>query len=525
MKQLRPRQETAIGLLRASLGRGNKRVMVKAPTGFGKTIIAAHIIQMARDKGKRVIFCVNAISLVDQTAQKFAEEGIQGIGVIQGIHELTNYAMPVQIASVQTLQRRKQIPHADLVIIDESHNWFKFYAEWMQQWDKVPFIGLSATPYTKGLGKYYQDLIIPVTTDELIAEGWLSPFKVYAPAHPDLTGVRTIAGDYHEGDLADAMDKAPLVADIVTMWRKYGDDRQTLCYGVNRAHAKHIQQEFESAGIRCGYIDSYTEMDERRQIAKEFKDGDIRVICNVGVLTTGIDWDVRCIILARPTKSEMLFQQIIGRGLRIADGKQDCIIIDHSDTHLRLGFVTDIDYKHEALCDGNPKKKSEAGQKDEPLPKECMKCHYLKPPKVHICPQCGFKPEKQSDVEVVDGELQELKRQKSDNRQMTMGQKEDFYSELMHYCHQKGYKTGWAANKYREKFGVWPNKIHSNGPKVPTPATLDWITSQNIKSAYKKAPRKAETPKYKVDKEYVKKSQDRALQALAGLRQILESPQ
>jgi len=525
VKQLRPRQQTAIAMLRQSLGKGNKRVMVKAPTGFGKTIIAAHIIDMARQKGNRVIFCVNAISLVDQTAQKFAEEGIEGIGVIQGQHEMTNYAMPVQIASVQTLQRRRSIPDADLVIIDESHNWFKFYGEWMKRWDAIPFIGLSATPYTKGLGNYYQDLIIPVTTEDLISEGWLSPFRVYAPAHPDLTGVRTLAGDYHEGDLSKAMDKSPLIADIVTMWKKYGEDRQTLCYGVNRAHAKHIKQEFESAGIPCGYIDSYTEMDERRQIAKHFKDGDIRIICNVGVLTTGIDWDVRCIILARPTKSEMLFQQIIGRGLRTAEGKQDCIIIDHSDTHLRLGFVTDIDYKHEKLCDGKPKKKSEQGPKEDPLPKECSKCHYLKPPKVHVCPQCGFKPEKQSDVEVVEGELSELKRKKSNNRQHTPEQKANFYAELVHYGRQKGYKPGWSSNKYKEKYGVWPNKVDKLPPKEPTPDTLNWITSQNIKNAYrvKPRPKKADKPKHEVDKEYLRKVRDRNLESLAGLRQIVEA--
>lgn len=490
MKSLRPLQENAITSLRQSFGKGNKRVMVKSPTGSGKTVIAAHIIRMAREKGKRVIFCVNAISLVDQTAQKFMEDGLTEIGVIQGQHEMTDYAQPIQIASVQTLQRRRSIPDADLVIIDEAHNHFRFYETWMRDWNLVPFVGLSATPYTKGLGKHYDDLVVTATTQDLIDEGWLSPFRVYAPVHPDLKGVRTMAGDYNEGDLAEAMDKAPLVADIVTMWKKYGEDRQTLCYGVNRAHAKHIQTEFLHAGIPAGYIDSYTEIDERRQLAKEFENGDLRVICNVGVLTTGIDWDVRCIILARPTKSDILFQQIIGRGLRIADGKDDVVIIDHSDTHLRLGFVTDVDMKHTALNDGKPKE-SKVSEKEEPLPKECKKCHYLKPPKVHECPQCGFKPEKISDVEQVDGELAELKQKKADNKNLTMEQKSDFYAQLRHYCWQKGYKPGWAANKYREKFGVWPNKVYQYPPETPTPETLNWITSQNIKNAYRKKPAKA----------------------------------
>lgn len=491
MKTLRPKQQTAIQMIRSSLARGCKRVLLKAPTGFGKTVIASHIIEMARAKGKRVIFVVNAVSLVDQTATKFIEEGLSDIGVIQGIHELTNYAMPVQICSVQTLMRRN-IPAADLVIIDEAHNWFKFYADWMHKWNRVPFIGLSATPYTKGLGKHYDELLIPATTQELIDEGWLSGFRVFAPSHPDLKGVRTLAGDYHEGDLADAMDKNPLVADIVETWLKLGEDRPTLCYGVNRAHAKHIQQQFLSRGVACGYIDSYTEMDERRETARQFKEGVLQVICNVGVLTTGIDWDVRCIILARPTKSDILFQQIIGRGLRTADGKADCLILDHSDTHLRLGFVTDIDGKYLELCDGSPKEKSATKEKDEPLPKECMKCHYLKPPKVHVCPACGFKPEAQSKIETADGELQELKAKKKLNRELTDWQKKDFFGELQHYAMQKGYKPGWAANKYRERFSVWPNAHKDAAPKEPTPETLDYLKHLNIKQAYGKKFAKSE---------------------------------
>jgi superfamily II DNA or RNA helicase len=323
MKTLRPRQEAAIAMLRESLGKGNKRIILKLPTGAGKTVIASNIIKMALAKNKRVIFCVNAISLVDQTAQRFYEDGITDIGVIQGGHELTNFRMPVQIASIQTLSRREHMPDADLVIIDEVHNFYKHYAKWMDQWNNVPFIGLSATPYTKGLGKYFEDLITPCTTSDLIDEGWLSKFKVYAPSHPDLKGVRTVAGDYHEGDLAKVMDKAPLIADVVSTWRKLGENRPTLCYAVDRAHAKHLQDCFLGSNIACGYIDAYTDILERREIAKDFKLGRLKVICNVGVLTTGIDWDVRCIILARPTKSDILFQQIVGRSLRINNSLTD----------------------------------------------------------------------------------------------------------------------------------------------------------------------------------------------------------
>jgi DNA repair protein RadD len=279
--------------------------------------------------------------------------GVDDVGIIQANHWMTDSSRSIQIASVQTLMRR-DIPPAVLVFIDEAHRWFDFYRRWMLdlEWANTPFIGLSATPWTKGLGAFYEQLIIAATTQDLIDQSYLSNFKVFAPAHPDLTGVRTIAGDYDEGELGIAMNKKPLVADIVTTWLKHGAGRSTLCFAVDRAHAKHIQEMFEEAGVRAGYIDCLTKDDERKDIRSKFASGDYQVVCNVGVLTTGVDWDVRCIILARPTKSEILFVQIIGRGLRPAKGKDHCLVLDHSDTTSRLGFVTDI--HHEELTTAKP---------------------------------------------------------------------------------------------------------------------------------------------------------------------------
>src|SRR5439155_12036812 len=104
------------------------------------------------------------------------------------------------------------------------------------------------------------------------------------------------------------------------------------------------QQKFLEEDIPAEYIDCYTEAPERKAIAERFHAGEVKVVCNVGCLTTGVDWDVRCIILARPTRSEMLYVQLVGRGLRTADGKTEALILDHSDNHVRLGFVTDIHY-------------------------------------------------------------------------------------------------------------------------------------------------------------------------------------
>ncbi|MFC7399569.1 DEAD/DEAH box helicase [Chelatococcus sp. GCM10030263] len=479
-------QVSAMQMLRASLGSGHRRPMLQAPTGFGKTLLAAAIVEGAMNKGNRVVFCVSAVSLINQTVEAFWYDGIRDVGVIQAAHPMTDWSRPVQVASVQTLQRRKLL-EADVVVIDEAHNMFDFYRRWMadEDWQKVPFIGLSATPWARGLGKHFDDLIIAATTQELIDKGFLSKFRVFAPSHPDLSGVKTVAGDYDEGQLAEAMDRGTLTADIVQTWLERGEGRPTLCFGVDRAHARKLQDRFEAAGVPTGYIDANTPTDEREAIRKRFHAGEIKVVCNVGCLTTGIDWDVRCIILARPTKSEMLYVQIIGRGLRIADGKDDCLILDHSDTTLKLGFVTDI--HHEALDDGKPKKSSagDRPERDEPLPKECPKCAFLKPARVHVCPNCGFAPERQSTIECAPGELVELasKGRAKKKPEATMDEKISFYAQLKGHALNRGYAPGWAYFAYVEKFGVRPRDARFDDvkPQQPGLTVANWIRSYNIR--------------------------------------------
>jgi DNA repair protein RadD len=477
-RELRPHQVKAIELLRQSVGSGKRRPVVQGPTGFGKTLLAAALVEGALAKQKRVIFTVPALSLVDQTVKAFWDDGIRDVGVIQGTNAMTDWSRPIQVASVQTLQRRP-IPEADLVIIDECHRWFDFYAKWMADpaWQSRRFIGMSATPWTRGLGQYFDDLIIAATTQDLISQGYLSPFRVFAPSHPDLSDVRTVAGDYHEGDLSGVMSDAPLVADVVDTWLRRAENRSTFCFAVDCAHAKHLQAKFTEAGVSTGYIDAYTSIGERCEIERKFHDGDIRVVCNVGCLTTGIDWDVRCIVLARPTKSEILFVQIIGRGLRPPEGKEDCLILDHSDTHLRLGFVTDI--HHEVLDDGRPRANARASDRIR-LPKECPQCTFLKPPRTSKCPACGFKAEAIDDTEVAEGELIEITERTKRRDAASRDDEAAFYAQLKGYAQGHGYATGWAAHKFREKFDAWPNSYKDIPALQPTPKVLSWIKSRQI---------------------------------------------
>lgn len=304
-KTLRPHQAKAIDLLRQSLGKGNRRVVVAMPTGAGKTVTAAEIIKGALAKGKNVTFTAPAVSLIDQTVSAFLAQGIADIGVMQANHPRTNAAAKVQVATVQTLARR-EMPESSLVIVDEAHIRSEVIDRMMAARPDVFFVGLSATPWRKGMGLIWQDLVVPVTIGEMIDAGLLSKFTVFAPDVPDLSGVAVSKGEYVEAGLQRVMGDAKILGSVVGNWLERGERRPTLCFCVNRAHAAQVQAEFKAHGISAAYVDGDTDSVERSLINAQFRRGEYAVICSVRTMTTGVDLPVSCIIDAAPTRSEML---------------------------------------------------------------------------------------------------------------------------------------------------------------------------------------------------------------------------
>ena len=242
-RQLHPHQERTLAMLRHSIAGGNRRLLVCSPTGSGKSVIKAAIIRGGLAKSNRALLTVPSITLVDQMVRMLATEDVHEVGVMQADHKLMAPLMPVQVACLPTLARRG-MAEPGIVLVDEAHVNNKHLAQLMQRWGNAIWIGWTATPGTKGLGLLYDKLLMPTTTQELIDTGYLSPFKVFAPSHPDLSGINTVAGDYHEGQLSERMRGAQLVADVVDTWLQLGRGRATLLFAVDRAHAKVLQERF-----------------------------------------------------------------------------------------------------------------------------------------------------------------------------------------------------------------------------------------------------------------------------------------
>lgn len=451
MQELRQYQLDAISRLREGIKSGQKRQVLQIATGGGKTKVASAMTQSAIDKGSRVLFLADRIELIDQASARFDAERISH-GIMQGQHWRHRPYERVQIATIQTLLNR-EYPKPDLIIVDECHAGGKRLNDFIAKYDGL-VIGLSATPWAKGMGKVYDALVVGATTSQLIALGFLVDVEAWAPSEPDLKGVKVVAGEWEDGALAKVCDTPRLVGDIVDHWLRRARDRQTIAFAVDVAHSKHIVEQFVAAGVKAAHVDGYDQTHERRQTIDAFRKGELELICNVGILDKGFDVpEASCLIMARPIRSSlMLHIQQIGRVLRASPGKTNALILDHAGNMVRHGFPTE--QLPEKLDDGKRKEKKDREYKERE-PKPCPKCKFLKRPGQWECPQCGFKPERVSTTEHEAGELVKIEKTEDKRR---------IYAELKHIQLERGRKDGWLAHTFRKLTGVWPNHYHDTAP-------------------------------------------------------------
>lgn len=347
--QLRPYQVEKIQAARDLMAQGKKAICLVAPTGAGKTVISASIVQSAITKGRRVLFLAHRRELIDQCAAKLRDLGIWNYNVILSGHPHSrNPDAPVQIASLHTLLRRA-FPPADLVVIDEAHHAAgNSYQTLLKNYPDAYVLGLTATPERldgKGLDSLFHDLLDVATVPELIDQGFLVAPTCLAPS-PEavaqlkaaLSRVKQRDDDYAEGELGEVMDSPELVGDIISHWRQWASGEKTIVFAAGVAHSQHIVEQFREAGVKAAHLDGSMRMDEREGILKAWRGTDIDVVSNCQILTEGFDFpELSCCILARPTKSVALHLQMVGRVMRVAPGKTGAVILDHAGNTLELG--------------------------------------------------------------------------------------------------------------------------------------------------------------------------------------------
>ena len=491
---LRPYQAEVVERTRAALRSGKRRVLAYLPTGGGKTRVATAITQMTLAKSTGlVIVLANRKQLVHQFAAALRAAGLD-VGIAQG-ENTTGLHHRVIVASIDTIHARSYtFEDVALLIIDEAHAvaGSEKYRKLLFRYNRVPCVGLSATPFSRGLAKPYpelagrplfEDLIVGATVQQLVDDGYLTDIEIYCPSAPDMTGAKTTRTpegeqDFRQADIDQAADKPELVGDIVRHWLKLADRKKTICFASSIAHSKHIVEQFRAAEVTAEHLDCYMDDATRADILSRFERGDFTVLSNVALLSEGFDVPATaCMILARPTKSLTRFLQMVGRVLRPAPGKTHALLLDHSGSVERIGHPFDdlpLD-----LCDGNPNKAGKQ-EREKPEPKPCPSCKFIKPAGTRKCPKCNFEPERQNDIEVRDGELHKLDRKTK--KPATPDRKQHVYSQLLQVARNKGYSPGWVSHKYRAMFDVWPRNMR-DVPATPTAELLSWLKSQQIRFA------------------------------------------
>lgn len=410
MVELRGYQLEAVQQAREAIRAGAKNVLIVAPTGSGKTVIASYLIDECRRKGRNAVFVVDRLSLIDQTSATFDRYGIDH-GIHQGDHWRWRPGELVQVCSVQTIARRKW-PAAHLIVVDEAHTITTTVRKRIEPRDTIT-IGLTATPFPRGLGKLYDAVVNVTTTDALIEQGFLVPFRIYACEEPDMSDVSVVGGEWEQ---KEASKRAlQVVGDVVSEYMDKGEGRKFICSAVDTAHVEELARQFTAAGISVATYTYKDKADDRSDTVVEFRkpNSSIRGLITVTAASKGFDVpDIGCVIMARPLRNSLdEFIQFFGRGLRISPetGKVDCIVLDHSGNVARFWRRWRAFFALGCLKLDDGKKPESEGprEKEEPEPMTCPQCRALHPPRP-VCPVCGHEYPRKKAVEHVPGTLKEI---------------------------------------------------------------------------------------------------------------------
>lgn len=399
--------ETALSRLFSSEG---SRVLLTAPTGWGKTVAFCWLAKHCASIGQTVMILAHRTELIHQISRTLRELGVSH-GTIKagGRHEV---GCAVYVASVQTLARRiNQFDAPSIAIIDEAHHailnttWGKI----LSAWPNTSRFGVTATPQRlsgEGLGELFDELIYGPSVADLMASGTLARYRIFAPSQIDTRRLRVRAGDFSREELSDALNKPVLIGNAVDHYRRLANGKRAIVFCVSIQHAISTADAFKDAGYASANIDGSMEPIRRFQLIERFRSGEVKILTSCDLVSEGFDLPaIEVAILLRPTMSLALYLQQVGRALRPYHGKDYALILDHAGNTIRHGFPDDD--REWSLLGTERKKKSESEQNINV--RLCGRCFAACRAPISICPHCGYVwPAKPRQVEQADGELQEI---------------------------------------------------------------------------------------------------------------------
>jgi superfamily II DNA or RNA helicase len=454
--ELRPYQLKAEQDIRAAFLSGYRAPLFVLPTGGGKTRFFCSIAQSAEKRGRRVLILCHRVELIDQIVQSLADVDVQpdiiAAGYQRSMGRFRAANRTVAVASVQTLVRRfETYPAPTLIIIDEAHHVSAggTWSEILRHYHTAKNLGVTATPCRldgRGLGAHFDHMILGPNVRELTEMGYLAPAKVFAPPTVDTSGLKIRMGDYQTGAAEALIDTPAITGDALSHYRKHADGKPALVFCTSVAHAHHVAEQFRKAGVSAIALDGGTDRAIRRMAVADFKEGKIQVMASCDLFSEGFDVPgVHCGIMLRPTASEGLHRQQIGRILRPAPDKPHAIILDHVNNCQKFGLP---DEPREWTLDGDANKKP---KKSAAAIRVCAKCFAASPARALVCQDCSarFEAKPRQEIDEREGELVELtpeqmaaKRERMKQRQM-QGRSRTL-EQLIEFGKSKGYAEGWA---------------------------------------------------------------------------------
>ncbi len=488
--ELRGYQSAALDGLRTGFASGARAQILYGPTGAGKTEMAISMMSAASAKGTRCAMILDRIVLVEQTSQRLDRYGIDH-GVLQAGHWRYRPHERIQVCSAQTLEKRGSFPGLQLLIVDEAHQTRDATRKFIDAHPGVKVVGLTATPFTKGLGKTYSGLVVPTTTEALVDAGNLVPLRVFAGRQIDMTGAQKIAGEWSERDATERGVR--IVGDVVSEWVArthaiFGGPRKTIVFCAGVAHGKELAERFAEAGynfIQVSYLD---DGEFKRDAIAEFAktDSSIHGLIATDILTKGFDVpDVMIGVSARPfSKSLSSHIQQMGRVMRSAPGKDFGLWIDHSGNYLRFADDWESIYSDGPgrLDDGRETPKTEPTDRQK-IEAKCPACGAIFGPRSDTCAHCGYVRQRRSKVIAETGELVEIVGSAARGDR---AEKQRLWSELLAFACDRGYQRGWASHKYRARFGCWPRNLRDD-MLTPSASTIKFIRDEQAAWAKQRA--------------------------------------